>query len=418
MKKRFELLLFIFAFGAISFILISGCTHEQNKNNLEKETTSNSEAKIQGLKNLCSSEEECKDFCLNNRQICEQYCKGNENELCKIIFPTLPTEEKYTTNERVKCTKNPNPIFTKPFTDLSKINHITPIGNIKAGSQSRSYIFVKREGDSRVLAPLYAPTNATLFGLVYAYRGDKSKGARAEYRLDFRVSCEVTFSFDHISQISDRLKQFAPAVPAEDTRRNIEISVPIAEGELLGYTDGGMFGGAWDFFLFNYQKEVFHINPSRWTSDHNKYADCPYDYFTEDLRKQYYSMFASAGGEKSQNPTCRSASRDVAETLSGGWFKGDSTDRQGSRLYLGSDFSTVDLVVDEGNPLATGSILSIRDYNTIKKPEDVKIGESVCYSDETNHAFLKLLTATQMAADINSGKCPLTLPANFDTWER
>lgn len=39
------------------------------------------------LGNLCSGEENCKEFCLNNKGQCEDYCKGKENELCKIIFP-------------------------------------------------------------------------------------------------------------------------------------------------------------------------------------------------------------------------------------------------------------------------------------------------------------------------------------------
>lgn len=425
MKKRLLLVLL-----AVSLIFISACAKERD---IQINEDDESKAEVQeplpstsnnGLGTLCYGKEECISFCLKNRGRCEDYCKGNlYNELCKIVFPP---ESKTSGNERNEpnepkpaCVSDTKPIFTIPFTDLSKIYHITPIGNIKAGSQSRSYIFVKRLGDgSKMLAPLYAPTNATLFGLVYAYRGDKSKGARAEYRLDFRVSCEVTFAFDHISQISDRLRQFAPSVPAENTRRDTEINVPVIEGELLGYTDGGLAGGAWDFILFNYQKEVFHINPARWTSEHNKYADCPYDYFTEDLKKQYYSLFASAGGEKSQNPTCRSASRDVEGTLSGGWFKDSATDSEGSRLLVGSDFSTVDLVIDEGNPLATGSVLSIRHQNAPIKPEDVKVGESVCYSDGTNHAFLKLLTEMQMGADIGPGSCPGSLSSNHDIWER
>lgn len=294
-----------------------------------------------------------------------------------------------------------------------------PLGNVKAGSLSRSYISVKREGnDKKIWVPLYAPTNATLFRITYAYRGDPAQGARAEYALDFRVSCEVTFKFDHIANISEKLKELAPKEPNIKTNQGKEVSIPIVEGELLGFTNGGLGGGAWDFLLFNYAKEVSHINTSRWTSDHNKYADCPYDYFTEDLKRQYYAMFASAGGEKSKNATCRSASRDVAGTLSGGWFKGNSTDTRGSRILLGSDFSTVDIVRDEGDTLAQGINFSLREQNAPKKPEEVTVGGSVCYTDGTNHAFLKLLSDTEMAASIASGHCPSTFPEQYEIWER
>lgn len=409
----------------LAIILIGGCVQQPLA------TQEQSPAPKNGLGALCSGDE-CNIFCKDNLGRCKEYCQRNPaNALCQksfgfeskygIVETANKTETKPQASNPVYgtgCVSNTKPVFTKPFTDLSKINHMTPIGNIKAGSLSRSYVFVKKDGSgTSLLAPLYAPSNSTLFGIVYAYRGDKSKGARAEYRLDFRASCEVIFAFDHIAQISGRLKQFAPEVPADSTQRDKEIYVPVTAGELLGYTDGGLAGGSWDFLLFNYAKEVPHINPARWTSDHNKYADCPYDYFTEDLRKQYYSMFASAGGERAPS-TCRSASRDVAGTLAGGWFKGNSTDTQGSRLYLGSDFSTVDLVMDEGNPLATGSVLSIRHQNAQIKPEDVKVGQSVCYSEGASHAFLKLLTETQMAADIGPGACPPNLPASPDIWER
>jgi len=319
--------------------------------------------------------------------------------------PSAPTPQQL----GLTCKSNTKPIFTSAFTDFSKIRYFTPIGGVNVGSMSRSYIFVKTdESGNRMSAPIYAPTDATLFGIVYAYRGNKASGARAEYRLDIVVSCEVTFSFDHIAEISDRLKPFAPSTPANDTRGIGGLSVPIKAGELLGYTGGG------DFLLFNYAKEVPHINPSRWTSEHNKYTDCPYDYFTEDLKKQYYAMFASAGGEKSDNPTCRSASRDVAGTLSGGWFQGDSTDGRGSRLYLASDYSRVDLVIDKD---ALPRFV-IRDEKPSVKPEGVKMGGNVCYSDGINHAFLKLLTETQMAVGIGLGGCPSQLPAEYETWVR
>ena len=76
------------------FILIIGCAEDddiQNKLIREniKEIPIESEEKQKniGLGNLCSNEDECNSFCLNNRGRCEQYCKINtENELCKKIF--------------------------------------------------------------------------------------------------------------------------------------------------------------------------------------------------------------------------------------------------------------------------------------------------------------------------------------------
>ena len=131
-------------------------------------------------------------------------------------------------------------------------------------------------------------------------------------------------------------------------------------------------------------------------------------------------MFTSAGGEKTSNPSCRSASRDVAGTLSGGWFKGDSTDSRGTRLVIGSDYSTVDLVIDKDDPTDSGRLLSLRHLNAPKKPEDVIVGNSVCYFDpEINkHAYLKLLTAMEMGLSIGEGNCPSSFPGQYETWVR
>ncbi|MEK6843818.1 MAG: M23 family metallopeptidase [Nanoarchaeota archaeon] len=37
------------------------------------------------LGNLCSGEEECREFCLGNKGVCEDYCQGIENELCGLL---------------------------------------------------------------------------------------------------------------------------------------------------------------------------------------------------------------------------------------------------------------------------------------------------------------------------------------------
>lgn len=415
MRKWFILL------GIFLLVFLNSCVSQEkeiSKGLIEgtEEAQAPSTIPSEGLGNLCSSEKECISFCQNNRERCEDYCRWNENELCRIIFPNEQPEMQApmqtpspTATVQPSCKSDTSPTFTTAFTDLSKIRQITPIGNINAGSSSRSYVFVNtHENGSRVSAPLYAPTDATLFMIVYAYRGDKLKGARAEYRLEFRVSCEVEFGFDHVVQISDRMKQFAPTTPADTTRDSDEISVSIKEGEFLGYIEGG------DFFLFNYAKKVPHINPSRWTSDHNNYADCPYDYFTAELKARYYSMFASAGGEKSQNPTCRSTSRDVAGTLSGGWFIGNSTDMKGSRLLVGSDYSIVDLIIDRDNQPR----FRTREYNPSKKPEDTRPGNVLCYSGDGTYAYIKLVSDNEMRAAVGSGSCPSSFPAEYETWAR
>ena len=94
----------IFGLVLIAVILISGCVYQEENQiqgadeNIPEQKEAQEEGEqfretiplppqSVGLSNLCSGEEECISFCLNNREQCEEYCKGNENELCKLIFP-------------------------------------------------------------------------------------------------------------------------------------------------------------------------------------------------------------------------------------------------------------------------------------------------------------------------------------------
>ncbi len=323
-------------------------------------------------------------------------------------IPTPTFQNQPINQDQRNCISNPAPQFTTSFIDITKIQQLTPIGGIMVGSQSRSYIFTKQK--QRV--PIYAPANSTVTGIVYAYRGDPAQGARAEYRVDLEVSCEVHYWFDHLTDISDRLKEYAPTKAAYNTHNNNIKPIPIKEGELIGYTQGG------DFVVFNSAKIVPHINPKRWTSEHNLYADCPYDYFIPELKKQYYNLFASASGYIPQEKTCRNASRDVEGTLSGAWFQGDATDIEGPHLYIANDFTMVDLV-KQAQSGQNDYGFRLRDMTPAKYPHEIHIGDSICYSDQQNYAYFKVIDKTHIQVIIASGNCPSTIPHNgWETWER
>ena len=329
----------------------------------------------------------------------------------------IPPIQEQTVNEQspANCQPNDRPVFTASFTDIDKLARISPIGGIMVGSQSRSYVGMKKDGnDFSTLSPVYAPVDSKLVGIVYAWRGDKAAGV-AEYRLDFQVSCEVTYSFDHIPQLSDKLSKLAPEKPADNTYDNPITPVPVEAGEQVGFTRRGL-----DFFLFNRAKKVEYINPKRWTLDHSTVADCPYDYFTDELKQKYYSLFTSAGGFVPDVKTCRSASRDVAGTLAGAWFQGDATDRQGAHLYIADDFNTVDMVRMPQNRNYDGSPTDqLRDVNPSKNPDQVKVGESVCYSDNTRFAYFQVIDINKMKVFIASGTCPSVEPnSGYEIWER
>lgn len=95
--------------GIIGILLLIGIVSIAIKERITEESIKNSIQRFasQSLGSLCSGEESCKEFCLNNRGKCEDYCKGNENELCKTIFSDNNVQQN-------KETTNINPDINRP----------------------------------------------------------------------------------------------------------------------------------------------------------------------------------------------------------------------------------------------------------------------------------------------------------------
>ena len=411
MKKRTIIFIIL---GVVVLILIGlfFIRDIQKENITDNNQESSGSIQKFGLGSLCSDEDECREFCLNNRGRCEEYCRGNENELCQIIFSLQ--QESESTDIVKDCISNPKPVFTAPFTDIAKISSVTQTGSnalYNPGSQARSYINMKYEPGTDIV-PIYAPINSTLTGITYATRNLRTGTAKGEYRLDFKVSCEVRYAFDHLADITDKIKEFAPVVPANNTRLDRSVSIYIQAGELLGYTDRNIIGGNWDFVFINTAHESSHSNPERWISDHSNHADCPYDYFTPELKNKYYALIEKSDTEI----TCGPLLHDIPGTIAGYWFKDDANEDHGKRFGIYGGYHFVEFILANEK-----EFLFIRDGNPSRiSPKQVTIGKGTCYFDnEKNaYAYLKLLSETELGLATGNGNCPSSFPQEFEVFER
>lgn len=322
-----------------------------------------------------------------------------------------------TTAKQSGCEKNASPVFTAGFANLTQLKHIAPIGGVMVGSPARSYIVVKgAETPDREMATLFAPTNATLEAIVFARRDPSNPNAPGEYRLDFRASCEVTFHYDHLDDVSPAIKALAPNTPADSTREAKPVSLEIKAGEIVGYSDGTQQAGGFDFYLLNTDKNAPHINAKRWTWEQTTIADCPYDYFTKELKSQYYEMFRSQDGANLVKQECGSPSHDIAGTASGGWFLSESdTDSQGQWLELANINGRTELLHrDSGNHK-----FSVRDYQTKTLPDALTVGKAVCYSGGGKWAYVSVDSNNQLSLVRGTGSCPTSYPTvNVEKWYR
>lgn len=411
----------IFGLLIITGIFISGCTTRISDKVIEEpqRETIPSSFPPGGLGNLCSGEEECRDFCQNNRGQCESYCRGKNNKLCRIIFSDKDRQQTgNNVNGKENCVSNPNPVFTSAFTDNTKIRDISPIGGValsNPGSSARSYVSMKPETANSGMVPVYAPVDSILQRITYANRNLGTWGIRPEYRLDFQVSCEVKYVFDHLADVADKVKVLAPKIPADSTQTRDSVSLAIHAGELVGYTNRNFIEGNWDFMVLNTANEEIYINPLRWSSEHSLYGVCPYNYFIPELKEKYYSLIQKP--RNAEKSSCRTVSRDVPGTLAGGWFQGNSNENDGSRLVVASNINMVDFEIVRDNQQR----FFARDTNGgVIMPETITVGKSVCYYDneKNNYVYLKLLSEMEMGLAMGSGACPSIFPAEYEMWVR
>lgn len=316
--------------------------------------------------------------------------------------------------------------FEAEFTDLDKINAINPIGGIGGGSPGRSYIGVKKG----VEVPVYSPTDAVLENIIFAKRpkdpmhslSDTGKG---EYGLYIRLSCDVTILFDHIDKVSDKILAVAPKEASETSRSdNPPVNLEIKKGELLGFTDGTPQARTFDFLIIDRSKPVEHINPKRWEWEQAIYSQCPYDYFTSSLKEKYYKKIgesAEISGIPSFTPAenCGRISHDIKGTISGGWFKGEGTDSNGDYLAIARASKRADIAVKKDGLFGQESVL--HDYSPKIFPENVSVGQEVCYYDQNQNkwAYVKLVSEMKLSFARGTGSCPASFPeSEAEIWER
>ncbi len=405
----------------IFIILLSGCTTENVDTNepntiIENKSVIDTQEINQSLGSICSGELECISYCQINREECENYCNREQNKFCPIALTQDPIDRIW----EKRCTNNSNPSFTEPFTENEKILSVSPLGGASfpnPGSSMRSYISMKREEVGAPMIPVYAPVESYLLIIVYADRHFE-EGVRAEYRLDFQVSCEVTYSFDHLAEVSDKVKKFAPKTSADTTgyktAPSVLVYIPISAGELVGYTNRNTIANNWDFLVVNKIINRTFINPSRWVADHSLYGTCPYDYYTEDLKNFYYSLLNELHPSQ---PKCGDTIKEIRGTLAGAWFQGDANENKGSRMSLQANVQVLVIDIIREN----GERFNLRDTSGGKiLPEDISVGENVCYHDNQKNvfAFFKLISETEMKLVTGNGSCPSSFPSGEETWIR
>jgi hypothetical protein len=181
------------------------------------------------------------------------------------------------------CISNIEPVFTSNITDLNLIRAISAPGGVTPSGdwKGHSFVWIKDKG-SRV--PIYAPVDMVLNnGAYYSEFGENN------YTLRFDVSCEIIVKFDHIKEPIEEIVNNFSLEPKPDNSQDQGVVKPISfkAGDLIGYTVGTNGASNWDFGVYDN------------TVGAKEDAVCGFDYFIQDKKSIYYSMFVGTSGSGS-----------------------------------------------------------------------------------------------------------------------
>ncbi len=303
------------------------------------------------------------------------------------------------------CAPNPSPVFTRHITDLSQLEIIVPPGSL-SGDHISSHSYVGNALPTTV--PVYAPVDAHLVNGAYYHEGGLN-----QYSLLFRVSCEVTFVLDHFVDPIDSIRSMFPDSASDHTRTgpDLEDPLPVHAGDLLGYTTGVPSSGRWDFGVYNTEHMNTFGNNTRYESNYwwrDLNSDCPYDYFSDPLREEYYARLGTAGGTLVPGADCRGASQDVAGTPSGAWFLDSGQEgAYGARMAIAA-------TLDDGQVrmggVGSGLWIDLGEP-TFALPADIT--DEHCYLKNGTVVYLKVLSSTELMVYYQNPAtgCPSAIPS-------
>lgn len=302
---------------------------------------------------------------------------------------------------------NASPTFTADVTDLSRIDVIEPLGAPFSGDiRGHTYLVM----DSATAVGVYAPTEMWLEQILYLQRFDGGY----DWGMIFRVSCEVTMVFGHITDPIPSIQATWSGPATTDSRmtQNVVPPLHVNAGERLADTTGTT-AHIWDFGVYNTTVMNTFANPSRWgpitqpDGGFSKYfnAVCPYAPYDPTKRAAYEAKYGSIQSRQVvANATCGSAARDVVGTVAGAWFLDPNTTPDAD--YRGS----IGIVADAAGYTVVGGIANDFVAKDGTVPEAVTTEH--CWFDGASSLYVQLASATELHVAYAAGACPGAFPAN------
>lgn len=334
--------------------------------------------------------------------------------------------------------------FTKNFINPDHVQAVTPIGGQTAFGGSiavRSYVMPPSSVYGQRLA-VYAPGDMTLFQASYYLPPGAPVGYQPEYALYFDAGCGVQVQFFHIKGVVGAIGGAVPSSPSSSSAGQNVASTRVSAGDQIGWFQGEAGKSvAFDFRVEDELNKNSFLNQARFETSPNGSgelrAKCPYEYYVEPLRTQWMAKLGSAGGVVVPGTPCGKPSQGVSGTASGFWFlpnaKVNDLTFEGASFSdsavgpAGEYMSQIALTTDADGMVRIGGLNIAAPLNqmmvgsnqaTWKKPEDIKVGDTHCWTDSRQSVKVQVISTTSLVAVVGSGSCGSLSLSSGKTYER
>lgn len=336
-------------------------------------------------------------------------------------------EQNVIQTEDKNCEK---PVFTAYFVDPKLIQKVGQIGVVHGSGQfvvERSYVSFLDKPENQKIS-IYAPTDMILTTGAY-YKApppandpnfDEEK-ALPDYVMEFDAGCGVQITFAHLKGAVPSIAEQLPNLQS-DSRTNQLKPVEFKAGDLVGYFIQNSGVAGIDFIVRDEEVTNQFANQERHTFGYGStflHAVCPYDYYEENKKQEYYNLLGGAAGTIFNVKECGPMSRDFPGTISGQWFLDKEVKSRIYDYYRDGDYPFALPIIGDEESVTLGGFggeSKHRIYSgsnpTYKLPKDITTEH--CYQLESSGwAYFKIVDENTMQVYYSrSGSCPNVFPQN------
>ena len=296
------------------------------------------------MEGLCSTPQECGDFCQNNPQACKEYCDAHpDNWMCQ---PGASEEgsggqdgTRKEEGSNLPSCDSVNALFSVSPLQYSDVSAIVPLGNLNPPSHTfptnHIYFYIAKENPADPqgvpkTVPFFAPGNITIT------RIDTSEHLSGnppytDYTVRFSPCRELNAYFGHVSSLSANISVLIGAsqgcneyTTGGERYRSCThyVDVRLSAGEAIGTTGGRKGQNALDFGAIDLRfPELQYSNRARWKqADEMLHTACPIDYFMPQEKARLEALLGDSATRRTASPVCGSVMQDAAGTAQGIWF--------------------------------------------------------------------------------------------------